>query len=281
VEKPLAPTSSEAAELVEAARRHRVVLQVGHVERFNPAWTAALPYLAKPKYVEAVRAGGFSFRSLDIGVVLDLMIHDIDLLLSIVQSPVTHVAALGIALFGQHEDIANARLTFANGCVATLSASRVSHVPRRTMQVWSCRAMANLDFNARTVAVVQPSDTVLQQQLDVAHLSGAEQSQLKDRLLAEHLPMKQIEAVPCDAIRAELIDFADSIRSSRAPRVSGVHAQSAVEVAEQIIDGIAAHAWDGVADGPLGPLAAPAVPQIIPAPHWLTRPAGVKRREAG
>lgn len=283
VEKPLAPSGAEAGALVEAARRKRVVLQVGHVERFNPAWSAAAPYVQQPKYVEAVRAGAFSFRSTDVGVVLDLMIHDLDLLLSIAQAPVTQVEALGLAVFGRHEDVANARLTFANGCVATLSASRASHTPRRTMQVWSKRAMSSIDFNARTVSVVRPSEAVVQREVNVAGLSPAEQAELKDRLLAEHLPLEKIEAAPNDAIRAELTDFADSIRSSRAPRVTGSQAQSAIEVAEMILDRIAAHAWDGTADGPVGPLAAPAAPRIIPAPHWLARPAAthVERREAG
>lgn len=279
VEKPLAATAGEAAELVEAARAHRVVLQVGHVERFNPAWTAALPHLEQPKYVEAVRAGGFSFRSTDVGVVLDLMIHDIDLLLSLVASPVVRVEALGVSLFGRHEDVANARLVFANGCVAALSASRASRAPRRTMQVWSRRAMTTIDFHSREVSVIRPSEAVLARRLDVAALAPAEQARLKDCLLQEHLPQERIETPACDAIAAELGDFADSVRSSRAPRVSGAQAQSAIEVAEQILDSLAA--WDGAAEESAGARGVPVRPPIIPAPHWLARPAAAVRREAG
>jgi len=129
VEKPLCSRLAEAEELVERAEKQGVVLQVGHVERFNPAFAAAAPYLVEPKYIEAVRASGFTFRSTDVGVVLDLMIHDIDLVLSLVGSPVQRVEAMGVSVLGGHEDAANARIQFASGCVATLSASRVSRAP--------------------------------------------------------------------------------------------------------------------------------------------------------
>ena len=156
VEKPLTAAYAEASELVETARRHGAVLQVGHVERFNPAFTAARPHFGAAKYISAVRRSGFSFRSTDIGVVLDLMIHDIDLVLAIVRSPVRHVEALGLALFGQHEDVANVRLAFENGCVAELSALRAS---RAAAARWTSgrRGLVSLDFSARTAAVVRPA----------------------------------------------------------------------------------------------------------------------------
>ena len=120
--------------------------------------------LANPKYIEAVRASGFTFRSTDVGVVLDLMIHDIDLVLSLVRSPLRKVDALGVSVLGGHEDVANARLEFECGCVATLSASRVSYEPVRRMQVWSARAFAAIDFAARTATLVRPSETLLRRQ---------------------------------------------------------------------------------------------------------------------
>ncbi len=140
MEKPLTPTAAEADELVALARRQRLVLQVGHVERFNPALAAASPHLRSPHYLEAVRASGFTFRSTDVGVVLDLMIHDLDVVLSLVRSELRRVDAMGISVLGGHEDVANARLEFANGCVAALSASRVSYEPVRHMQIWSLAA---------------------------------------------------------------------------------------------------------------------------------------------
>ena len=140
------------------------MLQVGHVERFNPAFAAALPHLAAPQYVTAVRRSGFSFRSTDIGVVLDLMIHDIDLVLSLVRSPLRQVEALGLALFGRHEDVANARLAFENGCVAELSASRASRLPARTMDIWSSglwRASISRPAPCRSV---RPSDAIVRRE---------------------------------------------------------------------------------------------------------------------
>ena len=137
VEKPLCTTLSDADELVSAAKTQNLVLQVGHVERFNPAFHAVASRTQNPKYIEAVRASGFTFRSTDVGVVLDLMIHDIDLVLSLVRSPLRKVDALGTTVVGGHEDVANARLEFECGCVATLSASRVSYEAVRRMHVWS------------------------------------------------------------------------------------------------------------------------------------------------
>jgi predicted dehydrogenase len=282
VEKPLAATYKEACELVDLARRHGAVLQVGHVERFNPAFAAAQPHIGAPKYVSAVRRSGFSFRSTDIGVVLDLMIHDIDLVLSLVRSPLRQVEALGLALFGRHEDVANARLAFENGCVVELSASRASRAPMRTMDVWSHRAFASLDFTARTAAVIRPSNAILRRELDVERLSAADRDALRDKLLAEHLPVDQLSAEPRDAITAELEDFAASIRDGRAPQVTGEAGRDAVDVAERILAKIARHAWDGTPDGLVGPQVVPAR-QIIPGPHWGRKPTATpaERREAG
>lgn len=278
VEKPLAPTAAEAAELVEAARRRAVVLQVGHVERFNPAFAAARPYLREPKYIEATRRGGFSFRSTDIGVVLDLMVHDIDLVLSLARSPLRRAEALGVSLFGEHEDVVNARLTFANGCVASLSASRASHTAARTMQVWSRRGFAAIDFAARTASVVCPSDRLLSRQLDVARLTTEEQAALKDRLLIEHLPTTSLSVEPGDALTAELTDFLAAVRTGRAPRVTGEQGLEAVEVAERILSQVRTHAWNGTKQGPIGPRLNVATP--LGGPHWNLKTSSDEDRAA-
>jgi predicted dehydrogenase len=281
VEKPLAANARDAGEMVETARRHLAVLQVGHVERFNPAWAGALPHVRDPKYIEAVRCGGFTFRSTDIGVVLDLMIHDLDLVLSLVQAPLVCVEALGISIFGRHEDVANARLVFENGCVASLSASRASQTPARTMHIWSQRAFASLDFNARSANIVRPSETLLRREFDVEALTPEQKLYYREHLLAEHLPIERIEPKPSDAITAELEDFADSIRNGRTPRVSGEQGRDAVAVAEAILASIGRHAWNARADGPVGPLAIPAQ-RVIRGPHWAAKPAAAPtQREAG
>ncbi len=282
VEKPICSSVSEADELVAAASRGNVVLQVGHVERFNPAFTAVVPYVPNPKYIEAVRASGFTFRSTDVGVVLDLMIHDIDLVLSLVRSPVRRLDALGLSVLGGHEDVANARIEFECGCVATLSASRVSYEPARRMSVWSPRAMAAIDFAARTTTLVQPSETLLQRRFDVDLLTAEQVEHYKQHLADEHVPreVKQYEAV--DALALESEDFVASIRAPRRPVVTGQSGRDALAVAEQIISRIHTHAWDDTADGPVGSLAAPRR-RVIPAPHFAPASAEptIVRKEAG
>src|SRR5262245_26882888 len=126
IEKPITTTLADAQELVALAQRNSTILQVGHIERFNPAFEALVQRPMQPKYIECERLGRFAGRSTDIGAVLDIMIHDIDLLLALVQAPVTAVHAIGAAVLGGHEDMVNARLTFANGCVANVTASRLS-----------------------------------------------------------------------------------------------------------------------------------------------------------
>lgn len=282
VEKPLAPTAAEADALVRAAQTRRVVLQVGHVERFNPAWTQVARELRDPKYIEGRRFGGFTFRSTDIGVVLDLMIHDLDLVLSIVGSEPVRVEALGVALFGRPEDVATARITFANGAIAQLSASRAARAPQRTMQLWSRGGLASVDFQTRTCQFVRPSAAIIEGALDVEALSPGERDRLRGELLNEHLPLSESQAPAVDAITAELQDFGESIRTGRSPRVSGEHGRNAVALAERVLEAIEEHAWDGVASGPVGPHGrvrrAP-----IPAPHWPLRTGAARplEREAG
>ena len=282
MEKPLSAVLAEANELVDAARRQGVVLQVGHVERFNPALSAALPYVPNPKYIEAVRAGPFTFRGTDTGVVMDLMIHDLDLVLSMVRSPVRKVEAIGLSVLGGHEDVANARLHFESGCVATINASRVSRQPTRRMHVWSARAFAEIDFATRLTTLVEPSETLVQRRFHVENLSPEQVEHYKEHLFDDHLPRRELQSEPVDALNLEQEDFVAAIRTPRQPRVSGEHARDAVALAEQILAKIHAHAWDDTSDGPVGPLALPR-PSVIPSPHWHLAPAAspLVRKEAG
>jgi len=283
VEKPLSASLQEATELVALARRNGLVLQVGHVERFNPAWSATVPHVRGPKYLEATRIAGFKFRSTDIGVVHDLMIHDLDLVLSLVRSPVTQVDALGVALFGRREDIAQARLTFANGCVATLNASRASFVSARTMQVWSERCFAAIDFSTRTAELVRPTDAIFSHQFDCEQLTAAERHRLQDCWFEELFEREHLEPEPYDQLTAELEDFAASIREGRAPLVSGQQALEALEVADRVLKAIEQHGWDGQSPGRMGPwLQTP--DSTLQGPHWLQRaklPMPHERKEAG
>lgn len=282
VEKPVCSTVAEADQLVEAATRNQVVLQVGHIERFNPALGAATPHVRNPKYIEAVRAAGFTFRSMDVGVVLDLMIHDIDLVLSMVRSPLRRVDALGLSVLGGHEDVANARLEFGCGCVAALSASRVAHEPVRKMHIWAPRGYANLDFATRTTTLVRPSETLLRRQFHPEQLTHEQLEYYREHLVAEHLPREQKRFDAVDALALELQDFVDSILTPRQPRVTGEAGRDALAVAEQVLACIHTHAWDSSSEGPTGPEAVP-YPRIAPAPDFSAPAADLPtiERKAG
>jgi predicted dehydrogenase len=282
MEKPLCASAAHAGELVEVARSHGALLQVGHVERFNPAFNGAIPYLRDAKYIEAVRASGFTFRSTDVGVVLDLMIHDLDLVLNLVRSPVRNLDAMGLSVLGGHEDVANVRLEFDNGCVAALSASRVSYEAVRRMHAWSPRCFASIDFAARSTTLVQPSEILLRRQFDVDALSPEQVAHYKDHVFDELLPRTQQTFDAVDALVLEQHDFLDSIRTPRAPRVSGQQGRDVVRLAEQILATIDVHSWDRRTGGLVGPLAVPR-PSAVPAPHFERTPAEfpVQRRLAG
>jgi predicted dehydrogenase len=280
IEKPLAATSAEADELARVARRQNVVLQVGHVERFNPALAPVTPYARDPKFIEATRAGGFTGRSSDIGVVMDLMIHDIDIVLSLVGAMPVEVDALGLAVLGPQEDVAHARLTFGGGCVALLNASRVSPAAVRRMQIWSQEGLVTVDFAARRSGAIVPSDVLRERRIDVQHLSPQQKEELKRDLFSTHLKVEEFVSEPCDQLTAELQEFVQCVQEGRQPRVTAEHGGQAIVVAERILERIASHAWDGSPRGRTGPQATPQ-PDVIPAPHWHTRSVlPLKHKEA-
>jgi predicted dehydrogenase len=260
VEKPLALTSSQANDLVTLARQKNVTLQVGHVERFNPALTAVSPEVRDPKYIEATRTSGYTFRSTDIGVVLDVMIHDLDIVLSLAKSELVDVQALGISVLGGHEDMATARLTFASGCVAHITASRVSFQQRRTMSIFTSRGSASINFATHEATVVKPSDAVLRREFRADQLTSEERAYWKEHVFDELLVRSPREARPINAIQEEQLDFVSSVRSGKSPRVDGVAGRDAVAVAEMILERIEEHAWDGSPTGRHGALATPALP---------------------
>lgn len=266
VEKPLCTSVAEADSLLAAAHNNDRIVQVGHIERFNPAFEAAAAHVRNPRFIEAVRTGGYSFRCLDVGVVLDLMIHDIELVLSLVCSPIKRVDALGLSVFGGDEDLAHARLEFHCGCVAVLSASRVSYDTARRMKLWSLRAYASVDFAARTATLIRPSEALLKRQFDVRSLTPSQVEYYREHLLEEHLPRQRLSFAQADPLALELRDFVDSIRTNRQPRVSGYVGRHALAVAEQVMARINTHIWDQRGDGLIGPLALP-LRRTVPAPH--------------
>jgi len=283
VEKPITPTVQEADELVQLARRRQMVLQVGHVERFNPALVSVEHKLEEPKFIEARRHSGYTFRSTDVGVVMDLMIHDIDVALSLVKSPIVSVDAVGISVLGDHEDMVSARLHFASGAVASLTASRTSYAPVRTMQVFTPRRFASIDFAARRSTIVEPRADVLRREFRVAELSEETRIRLCEHLFAEVLVKEEVPAVETNAIEQELLDFAAAIRTGRAPRVSGADGRDAVAAAELILKQVRNHAWDGGVRRSVGPLASPLgpLPVAMATDTWSVVDTVVLKRKAG
>jgi predicted dehydrogenase len=239
LEKPMTRTVAEADALLRATQARKLVLQVGHVERFNPAFTTTAAQVDKPRYIEAVRASGYTGRSIDVGVVLDLMIHDIDLVLSLVRSEVVDVEAIGTAVLGPHEDMAHARLRFANGCIANLNASRTSFKPQRKMQIYADQVFAEIDFASSSVTLVRASERILRREIDVRQLSPAEKQHLQETLFTELLPVQQVQVEKRNAILDEQHDFVISIRTGQNPQVSGLQARESLAVAHAILASIA------------------------------------------
>jgi predicted dehydrogenase len=279
VEKPITPGVADAKELVSLAEQHSLVLQVGHVERFNPAFVAAQQHITDPKYIDVSRNAPYTCRSVDVGVVLDLMIHDLDLVLAITKSEIVAVEALGSSVFGPNEDWAQARLTFQNGCVANLTASRVSPTVQRSLSAHWEGGSANIDFAAKKANVISHVP-VLDEHIDVLRASPAEQTQIKERLFQDYLPLRELPVNDSNAILEEQRDFVSSIREFHQPQVSGRDGLRALDAAERILTSLAAHQWDGSSNGRIGPHHEERQ-SVLAGPHWQRKQAGIFRRMAG
>jgi predicted dehydrogenase len=257
IEKPIALNVEDGARLVDLAAEQNAILQVGHVERFNPALVAARGRLGAPKYIRAERYSPYAFRSTDIGVVHDLMIHDLDIVLSLCGAQVERVEALGISILGEHEDCVQARLTFAGGCIADLTANRVSPVVQRTMQIWSSEGCANLDFAARQSLVYRPSAALRYgaSPLERARRPGADIEALKAEVFSKYIEIENPASAASDPLTEELLDFTRSIRARTQPIVDGAAALAAMQIAQRILEQVAQHRWESGADSPAGPFA--------------------------
>jgi predicted dehydrogenase len=254
VEKPICKTVAEADDLIALAKTAGVPLQVGHIERFNPAFEDLIRRPIRPKFVEAERHGPFTGRSVDIGAVLDLMIHDLDLILSLAGGPVREVKAFGVAVLGGHEDMVNARLEFENGCVAHVTASRIAARPKRRMRIWAPEGYAGIDFVSRKMYLVQVSDEVRRQGLRVDRLDAAAKARLKDEVFGRHLEVLQTDNDrKCDQLTSELRSFLDCVRHNKTPRVTGEAGRDALALAERVLAALRAHQWEGTPDGAVGP----------------------------
>jgi predicted dehydrogenase len=264
VEKPMAATLAEAEELVGLARAAGTVLQVGHIERFNPALQALERLAVRPEYINAERLSTFTFRSTDIGVVLDLMIHDLDLILAMVPSPVRSVAAVGLSVFGEHEDVANARIDFEDGSVANVTASRASDQAVRKMRIWGAEGYASLDFAARAAKLVRPSDSLRRGRLELDGLDLSQPAAVKAHVFGTLLRVDRVTCEGPEPLALELEDFIAAARGDSHPRVGGEDGLRAMRLADQVLRSLESHQW-GVADAP-APLPSEASP-ALQGPH--------------
>ncbi|MFP4055911.1 MAG: Gfo/Idh/MocA family oxidoreductase [Candidatus Brocadiia bacterium] len=237
VEKPFTRSLEEADELLALAGKNGVPIQVGHVERFNPALVAAKRYLTTPLYVHCDRIGPFTFRSLDIGVVLDLMIHDLDILLDLVDGPVETIEAVGVPVLSPHEDIANVRLTFASGCVASLTASRVATHAVRKVRIFQPDAYISLDYGQRKALLYRKR----QGDIDPTSIDPSEIPDLKAFVFEKLIAVEEIPMEEHDALEAELLAFLHSVATGQPPSCSGHDARRAIELATRILRGIEAN----------------------------------------
>ena len=217
VEKPMARSLAEADEMIEAAADAGVVLAVGQTERFNPALAAARPLVTDPRFIEVHRLGTFPERSLDIDVVFDLMIHDLDVVLSLVNSDMESVEAVGVPVVTNRVDICNARLRFANGCIVNLTASRISRDRVRKIRFFQPATYVSIDYAAQKVEVYRL---------------------MKGSGPAPSIEGGEIEVVSEEPLKLELADFADAVVTKRAPRVTGEAGRRALGLAQQITDKI-------------------------------------------
>jgi len=272
IEKPLALDVQQADALADLGQRHGAIVQVGPIGRFNPGFEDLVKRRIQPKMVACERLGIFTGRSTDIGVVLDLMIHDLDLLLALVRSPVVDVQAVGISVFGRHEDVGQAWLRFDNGCVATVSASRASSIPSRQMQVWAPEGYVRVDFSTRKLTLMQSSDEVRRQGLDPRRLDPASLARLKDELFSRHLQLMELDRNQGDQLTRELQHFVQCVRTGATPRVSAVDGRNAIELAQRILHAMRTHRWNGRADGPAGPMQLPAPLGPLFGPGEDTKP---------
>jgi predicted dehydrogenase len=274
VEKPICRTVAEANDLIDLAEKVGVPLQVGHIERFNPAFEDLSRRPIVPKFVEAERHGPFTGRSIDIGAVLDLMIHDLDLLLALIGGPVRNVSAVGAAIFGGHEDMVNARLEFENGCIAHVTASRISPKPKRRLRVWAPEGYAGIDFVSRKLILVQAGEELRRFGLRVDRMDAASRARLKDEVFGRYLQVLFLDGDrKNDQLTAELRHFVDCVKSGRRPRVGGEDGRDALELAERILAAVHRHQWHGTPDGPIGPGA-------FPRPSGWLFPPIQERKEA-
>ncbi len=219
IEKPMTATLEQADELIRIADAKKRIMQVGHLERFNPAVIALKDIVHQPMFIEAHRLGIFTDRSTDVSVVLDLMIHDIDIIMNVVQSDIKSIHAAGAPVICEHADIANVRLEFASGCVANVTASRISIKNQRKIRLFQKDAYISVDFTSREITLIRRDDSI----------PGG---------LIPGMDIQQLSFSEADVLEDELASFVQSVSTRQTPVVPGIAGRKALEVALNITDQI-------------------------------------------
>src|SRR5262245_24005703 len=245
VEKPFTETPEQARELCDIAHSRGLVLQVGHIERFNPVMSALESRLSAPRFIEATRLSPYPGRSLDVGVVLDVMIHDLEIILHLVRSPWAQVDAVGVPILSKREDIANVRIRFENGCVANITASRISQDKVRKIRVFQPDAYLSLDYQRqegylmRLAAEGEKESTLIGKLFGAASGGTIVTEFAGKRIVREPVPIEKDEP-----LKRELVSFVDCARAGAQPKVSGREATAALELALEITRKIEANAGE-------------------------------------
>lgn len=242
IEKPLAASAQEGRRIVELAQQYQVIVAVGHSERCNPVVQAMKRLDIEPMFIEANRVSPYPFRSMDVGVVLDVMIHDIDIVLSLANSALVKVDAVGVNVIADHEDICNARLFFQNGCVANITASRLALKTERKVRIFSRQAYLSLDFYRKEGLVIKADKNInivewirQRQQEKTFDFSQVNWTQL---LHIEQLPIENTEP-----LAVEQQAFLNALRGQGRPEVTAAEGLAALECAEQILHSVRQHQW--------------------------------------
>ena len=230
IEKPLCASLEEAEQVLAAARQHQCLVHVGHIEHFNPVMSYLEKHTGRPQYITTERLAPYQTRGTEVGVVLDLMIHDIGIVLELVKSPIRKIDSVGISVLSKTEDIANARIEFENGCVANLSASRMSLKKNREIRVFQDNAYLSLDFMNQKGHLVKKSDIIaygLKLKIGLAKAGDA-----------SSVPVHEIPIEKGEPLAIELAHFVDSVQEAKQPKVGAALGKSALEVAITITDQI-------------------------------------------
>ena len=229
IEKPLCASLEEAEQVLAAARQHGCLVQVGHIEHFNPVMSYLEKHTGRPQYITTERLAPYQTRGTEVGVVLDLMIHDIGIVLALVKAPIRKIDSVGISVLSKTEDIANARIEFENGCVANLSASRMSLKKNREIRVFQDNAYLSLDFMNQKGHLVKKSDIIAYGlKLKVGLAKAGE----------DKVPVHEIPIEKGEPLAIELAHFIESVTAATQPKVGGALGKSALEVAIAITDEI-------------------------------------------